>query len=111
MKTGTYTEGSASARISYSQLVAPSLRGRLREVSSLVCDAAHRGHGHATALLQKLCRLADADGITLMVVVDPFDDEPINADSLRQWYERHGFIEIQVMPCVMARQATRALNG
>ena len=103
MKTGTIKHGSAQAKVSYSQMVAPHLRGKLREISSLIVDQSERGHGSATELMHILTTQADESGLTLLVVVEPFDDEPIDGDRLRNWYERLGFIEIQHLPCVMAR--------
>lgn len=97
-----HAEG-AQARVTYSQAVPPHLRGRVREVSSLMVDQAARGHGHATQLMRDLMREADDADLALLVVVEPFDDSPIDAVALKGWYSRMGFVEIQAEPCVMVR--------
>ena len=103
MITGKRTNGPASLKVSYSQMVPPPMRGQVREVSAILCDQASRGKGHATALLESVMREADAGRMTLLVVVEPFEDKPLDADALRSWYQRRGFVEIQAAPCVMAR--------
>lgn len=112
MHTGKVTVGAASARLSYSQMVAPHLRGRMRELSALTVDQAQRGTGCATALLKSVCADADKAGVLLLVVVEPFGDAPLSVEQLRDWYARHGFKVIQEAPAVvMARAAQRVLNG
>ena len=103
MRTGDYTEGPARCRVGLCELVAPELRPKLREVSGLVCDASSRGKRHATALMQRLIAIANDHGMTLLVVPEPFEDEPMNTNTLRDWYARLGFRVIQAQPCVMAR--------
>ena len=96
--------GPATAKVTHSQMVPAHMRGRAREVSSLVVDAAYRGHGYARALMTTLIEEADADGLVLLVVVAPFDDSPMDQSALQAWYERLGFVAIQADPLVMARQ-------
>lgn len=103
MKTGTYTEGAASALVSDCRLVAENLRPNLREVSSLLCDEAARGKGHATRLMERITAVADDHKMTLLVTVEPFDDSPLDAERLAAWYARLGFKTIQQTPPVMAR--------
>ena len=110
MKPGTIQLGPASLRLSYSGLAPPHLRGKLREVSSLVVDAAARGKGFATALMREVIEQADAQRVALLVNVEPFDDGPLDAESLRFWYARLGFVEIQPMPCIMVRAPKPVLN-
>lgn len=107
MKPGTVQLGAASLRLSYSQLAPSHLRGKLREVSSLLVDQASRGKGCATALMREVMAQADQNGVALLVHVEPFDESPMDEARLRDWYERLGFSEIQVMPCVMVRQPMR----
>jgi N-acetylglutamate synthase-like GNAT family acetyltransferase len=104
MKPQTFKLGPASVRISYSQAVPPPMRGKVRELSSFVTDAAHRGHGFARALMDQLMHDADELGLMLLVVVEPFDESPMDQQNLAQWYERMGFAVIQADPLVMARQ-------
>jgi N-acetylglutamate synthase-like GNAT family acetyltransferase len=103
MKTGDYTVGYARCRVGISELVAPELRPKLREISGLVCDAASRGKGHATRVMSQVIAVADDHGMTLLVVPQPFEDEPMDKTTLRGWYARLGFRVIQAQPCVMAR--------
>lgn len=103
MLTGKRTNGPASLKVSYSLMVPPPMRGQVREVSAILCDQASRNKGHAKALMADVMADADRNRITLLVVVEPFEDKPLDADALRAWYERLGFVEIQSAPCVMAR--------
>ena len=105
MKTGEIGMNGSSLNLSYSQAVPPHLRGKCREISSLVTDQASRGHGSASELMREVIMQADHEGMALLVVVAPFDGEPIDADNLRKWYARLGFVEIQHEPCVMVRVA------
>ena len=107
MKPGVVHLEGASLRLSYSSLAPPHLRGRLREISSLLVDQASRGKGCATALMREVMAQADQGGVCLLVHVEPFDDAPVDAKRLRDWYEKLGFQEIQVMPCVMVRKPAR----
>ena len=110
MKPGTIQLGPASLRLGYSGLIPGHLRGKLREISSLIVDQAARGKGAASALMASVIEQADQSGVVLMVVVEPFEDGPLDESDLRDWYSRLGFIEVQVMPCVMARPPKRTLN-
>lgn len=103
MRTGDYTEGPARCRVGLCELVAPELSPKLREVSGLVCDAASRGKRHATALMRRLISIADDHGMTLLVVVEPFENATMDKSMLRDWYARLGFRVVQADPCVMAR--------
>jgi ribosomal protein S18 acetylase RimI-like enzyme len=103
MKTGTRTNGPASLKVSYSQMVPAPLRGAVREISALECMPEHRKDGHATALMREAMRDADAARLTLVVVVKPYGECALTSDVLSAWYGRLGFVEIQAAPCVMAR--------
>ena len=103
MKTGARTNGPASLKVSFSQMVPVTQRGLVREVSAVLCAAEHRHDGHASALLKEVTREADASRTTLLVVVKPFDDQELSQEQLAAWYQRLGFVEIQARPCVMAR--------
>jgi N-acetylglutamate synthase-like GNAT family acetyltransferase len=103
MRVGEYTEGKATAWVGMCSLVAEPLRPKLREVSSLVCDEAARGKGHATRLMERLTAIADDHKMTLLVTVEPFEDSPLDAARLAAWYARLGFKTIQQTPPVMAR--------
>jgi ribosomal protein S18 acetylase RimI-like enzyme len=103
MKPGKIKHDHASVRVSYSQAIPVHMRGQVRELSGLVVDSAQRGHGHAKALMQQVMTEADQAGVFLLVIVEPFDDAPMETDALSAWYERMGFVEIQHQPKVMVR--------
>ena len=94
MKTGDYSLLSASCRLAYSQQVEPHLRGGLRILTHL--HSSEKCKGHAGALMARLCALADAAGITLML--EPMaEGAGMNTQELTDWYsERFGFFTLQV---------------
>jgi len=113
MKTGERTHASASVKVGYSQAVSSHLRGHLRELTHL--HSSEQGKGHARELMRSLFEEADKDEITLMVVVQPYEDG-LTAEQLEDWYARMGFFELQDEPLIMIRlpyasQPMRALNG
>jgi N-acetylglutamate synthase-like GNAT family acetyltransferase len=99
VKTGLRTLGPASLRLSYSQAVAPHLRGGLRELSHLT--SAELGKGHGTRLLKSVIDEADKSGITLMLTAD--------TESLADWYSRNGFQLLQEDPRIMVRLPARVM--
>ena len=103
MKPGKIRHEHASVRVSYSQAIPSHMRGQVRELSGLVVDSAQRGHGYARKLMQQVMTEADQSGVALMVIVEPFDDAPMETEALSEWYERMGFVEIQHQPKVMVR--------
>ena len=108
MKPGTYTHGQASVRIGYTQVVPAPMRGRLREVTSLSVAREARGQGAASALMHEVCAQADAAGLALMVLVEPYDGASMDELQLSAWYARMGFKTIQAVPVMMmVRQATK----
>ena len=60
-------------------------------ITRINVPVAHRGKGHATALLQQILDDADKEGITLYLEIQASDG--LNRDQLQDWYERHGFKE------------------
>lgn len=107
MKPGMRKEGPARLKVGYSQAVPTHLRGKVRELSGVLVDSASRGHGAASALLAKVITEADLNHMALLVVVEPFDDEPLDLAALSSWYSRHGFKLIQDSPRVMVRPANQ----
>jgi len=105
MRPGKRTLGDASLKIGYSMAVPPHMRGKVRELSSLAVDQAARGKGAASALMAQTIKEADLNHMALLVVVEPFDDAPMDKLSLTRWYERQGFKPIQADPLVMVRPA------
>ena len=96
MKTGTRTNGPASARVSYSQLVGANLRGMLREVTHLQVLEDARGQGYGSSLMRSICSEADASRCVLLLTAQN--------QKLAQWYDRFGFMLIQSDPLLMVRQ-------
>lgn len=108
MKPGTYTHGAASVHLGYTQVVPVPMRGRVRELTSLAVAREARGQGAASALMQDVCAQADAAGLALMVMVEPFDGASMDELQLASWYSRLGFKTIQAAPVViMVRRATK----
>lgn len=51
-----------------------------------------RGKGHASALLDRLLRLADKHGVEIVGTAKPFGRvRGLNKTQLLSWYRRHGF--------------------
>jgi hypothetical protein len=50
--------------------------------------------GNGSAMLRKLCELADRHGVQIFLKALPFGRKPYprSRDQLQQWYERHGFV-------------------
>ena len=108
MKPGTYTHGPASLHLGYTQLVPAPVRGKLRELTSLSVARDARGQGAAAALMHEVCAQADAAGLALMVLVEPYDGASMDELQLSAWYARMGFKTIQAAPVVMmVRKAKR----
>lgn len=61
-------------------------------VSSVETDEAHQRKGHATRLMQRVCRDADLGGVVLVLL-----------PAVDSFYERFGFKIIQADPVMMAR--------
>ena len=101
MKPGTYTSGHASCKLRYSQVVPANLRGRLLEVTRLFTPEQHRNKGHATKLIEKLARYADADRITLLLMPKPYGESALGVPELLQFYARFGFAELQDKPVIL----------
>lgn len=109
MKTGERKHESASVKVNYSQAVAPHLRGLLRELTHL--HSGEQGKGHARELMRSLFEEADAEKVSLMVIVQPYEDG-LTKEQLEQWYSRMGFFELQDEPLIMTRLPTpRPLRG
>jgi hypothetical protein len=63
-----------------------------------------RGQGFASEALTAICGLADQSGVELALEAHAFEDESdasddddfidgLTTDELKEWYERHGFVE------------------
>lgn len=49
-----------------------------------------RGRGYGSDLLGMVCEDADAEGVTLLLNIEP-DPGGLSHDQLRGWYKRYGF--------------------
>jgi GNAT superfamily N-acetyltransferase len=87
---GTYAFSDAHGeRVGFLQLISESHT----EVIIHRIWALHPRRGHGSAILRRLCDLADRHGITLKLKALPFGATPypLTGDQLFDWYARHGF--------------------
>jgi hypothetical protein len=84
------------------------MRAKVREVSHVFVPAADRRQRLATALMNLVCQEADANGMTLILTVDPYDTGGPTAQELQDWYALFGFRDLQDSPNgkIMARQVS-----
>lgn len=77
----------------------------IREISKVYTEPGERGKGDATALMKALCKEADSKKMILVLVVDPFGEEPpLSKAKLADWYgATFDFNTIQANPHIMAR--------
>jgi N-acetylglutamate synthase-like GNAT family acetyltransferase len=55
-----------------------------------------RGRGYGTELLKQVLTDADKEGVILLLSVASDDsDKALSNDQLQDWYERHGFYQIE----------------
>lgn len=106
MRPGRRELGVASVMIAISQAVPAHMKSATREVSQLLVPAEHRRKHLATALMNLICQEADANKITLLLIVQPFGEGGPDEDQLIDWYALFGFKTLQDSPkgTVMARQ-------
>ena len=93
MKNGTLALGDASLHIGYSQVIEPSQRGFVREITEFFVPEPQRGKGQGTALLTDVCEQANQHKLMLIIIAD-------NA-RLQSFYVRHDFITIQDEPVIL----------
>jgi N-acetylglutamate synthase-like GNAT family acetyltransferase len=108
MRPGQRQLASASVLISLTDAVPVAMRAKVREVSHVFVPAEDRRKRLATALMNLVCQEADANGITLILTVDPYDTGGPTAQQLQDWYALFGFRELQDSPNgkIMARQVS-----
>jgi hypothetical protein len=113
MRPGQRQLASASVLISLTDAVPAAMRAKVREVSHLFVPDADRRKRLATALLNLVCQEADANGITLLLTVNPYDTGGPTAQELRDWYALFGFRELQESPGgkIMARPVSNPRQG
>jgi len=105
MKYGPRKHGAASCEVIACKGVPEKMRKDIREVIKVFCEPDARHRGDATALLEEVCREADAKRMILMISVGPYGDAPpLSKAALVQWYsETFDFRPIQAEPLIMAR--------
>lgn len=95
MRPGRRELGVASVMVNISEAVPPHMRAGTREVSHLHVPADHRRKHLGTALLNLICQEADANGITLLLTAQPYEEGGPDEDQLIEWYAQFGFQELQ----------------
>lgn len=106
MTPGLRDHKGASLRIAVPDAVPEDMRERIREIVSL--SSSNPRKGYATTLMWSVCHEADKAGFVLMLQPIPFDDAT-DAEKLKRFYGKFGFVEIQQEPVVlMARQPKNA---
>lgn len=98
MKLGINTNGPSSLKLS-PFAIAHENAGKLLELSALATWPSERNKGHATALLEEVCKQADESGTLLVLQPD--------GETLEKWYEKFGFARIQDKPVMMCRDPQR----
>ncbi|MFJ2112310.1 GNAT family N-acetyltransferase [Streptomyces sp. NPDC087850] len=82
--------------------------GRRKDKPSILTEIAvwpeHRAKGWGSEILKQVCRAADAEGIALMLSVDP-GPGGLSDEELAAWYGRYGFQRLQEDETVMIRLA------
>jgi predicted GNAT family acetyltransferase len=108
MRPGRRELASASITVSLTEAVPLAMRAGVREVSHVFVPAEDRRKHLATALMNLVCQEADANGITLILTVDPYDTGGPSAEELQSWYSQFGFRDLQDSPNgqIMARQVS-----
>lgn len=96
----------ASLMVGMCDGVPASMRPRIREISKVFVPEKFRRQHRATALLNFVCQEADANRITLVLVVEPYGDGGPDAAQLQDWYSQFGFVPVETNDegVVMARQ-------
>jgi GNAT superfamily N-acetyltransferase len=97
---GSRRHKSASLRLSVPQCLPDEMHEGVREITSL--EATEQRQGHATELLQSVCREADHKRKVLFVQPAAYAVGMDDA-ALVAFYERHGFGKLQDEPVLMSR--------
>lgn len=103
MPTGERRVGPASLRVRQCEALPAHLRLSTREIVSLETVFDEQGKGYATTLMHKVCREADAAGLVLVLVPQPWGDNiNLSQTQLMEWYQNSfGFQAIQAEPMVL----------
>jgi GNAT superfamily N-acetyltransferase len=87
--------------------VPDELCDKLRLITHLHTDKEHRNKGEATALLKQVIKESSEAGISLLVEPRAYEDDGLTTKQLIAFYAKHGFVQIQIKPCIMVRYATK----
>jgi predicted GNAT family acetyltransferase len=97
MPTGERQLGPAVCRVRRCAALPAKMQDVMREIHRLVVPDNVRHQGYGTTLMHRVCREADAAGITLVLFVGAFGrEEDMDNDALLKWYtEQFGFVVLQ----------------
>ena len=70
------------------------LRAVNGEIEIVSLNSVRRGGGFGNWCLSTICEIADRTDTRLVLTVNPFDDPPMQADTLRAWYGRNRFKQV-----------------
>lgn len=104
MNLGLRRLKSASLRVAVPMGLPPEMRPHIREL--LDVRATNQRKGHASALLNKVCKEADEDWFTLLVQVKAFDDG-LSPEQLSKFYEKFHFETVQTEPEILMTRSPR----
>lgn len=91
MKIGERSYEGSKCMVSFCEALPAHMRKDIREISHLQTLPEFRHKGHATELMKYICKDADIRKIILVLMVEPFDDEPLSQEQLAEWYGKFGF--------------------
>lgn len=81
-------------------------------LDSLFIDRSLRGRHYGSMLLERVCRNADSEGVTLYLQISPDDDSPLDWEGVAGFYSRHGFIHhVKAWPTVMMRSPGKEISA
>lgn len=97
MPTGERQLGPAVCRIRRCAQLPEHMQEATREIHRLIVPDHVRHQGYGTTLMHRVCREADAAGITLVLFVGSFGrEEDMDDAALLKWYtESFGFVVLQ----------------
>ncbi|WP_431041496.1 GNAT family N-acetyltransferase [Streptomyces sp. P1-3] len=75
-------------------------------ITRIVVRPKARGRGWGSEVLRDVCMDADAEGITLMLQVQP-NPAGLAAEALTAWYQRHGFEAVPGTDTMVRKPAPR----
>lgn len=102
MKIGERKYGAAIAVVRFCEGVPEHMKHDVREITDVYTDPKMRRQGHATELMNRICKEADAKKMILVLRPGQFGDGEMTDRQLYEWYgNTFGFNEIQREPVVL----------